>query len=466
MNKQTFALYFANRGFSPETLVPAAYEEMTAAVKAAGYDYIALTTDDTKLGAVACAEDGYVFANFLKANAGKFDGIIICMPNFGDENGAVAACRDAGVPILIQAYPDVIGEMDFDHRRDSFCGKISIENLFGQCNIPFSAYKPHTVHPSSEAFRRNLDQFASVCRIVKRMRKFTIGALGARTTPFKTVRYDEYTLQKHGITVETFDLSELFAAMRALSSECSSVKDKKEILKAYCDFSKVPEDKFDSMARMSVCIDRMIENYHFDAVSMRCWNEIHQEFGIAPCVLLSEFNDRGIAFSCELDVANAVTMVALQEAAEMPATCLDWNNNYGDDPDKCIVFHCGPVPQKLMTSKGTVGIHKMFAKGKGNDYGWGVNEGRIAPMPMTYSSASTIDGKFRVYVGEGEITDDPIESTFFGCGGVAKIADLQDKLIYIGKNGFKHHTTLTGGHVADAVQDAMETYLGYDVIRL
>ncbi len=465
MSKQTFALYFANRGFSPETLVPAAYKEMTEAVTAAGYDYIALSSEDTKLGAVANAEDGYVFANFLRANKGKFDGVIICMPNFGDENGAVAACRDAGVPILIQAYPDEVGNMDFDHRRDSFCGKISIENLFGQCGIPFSAYKPHTVHPSTPEFRQNLDQFAGVCRIVKRMRRFTIGALGARTTPFKTVRYDECTLQKLGITVETHDLSELFAAMRALPSTAASVKDKKAFLKAYSDFSKVPEDKLDAMAKMSVCIDKMVQDYHFDALSMRCWNEIHQEFGIAPCVLLSEFNDRGIAFSCELDVANAVTMVALQEAANTPATCLDWNNNYDNDPDKCILFHCGPVPQKLMAAKGTVGIHKMFAKGNGPDYGWGVNEGLIAPMPMTFSSASTIDGRFKVYVGEGEITNDPIDATFFGCGGVALIPNLQDKLLYIGKNGFKHHTTLTRGHVADTVVDALETYLGYDIVK-
>lgn len=34
------------------------------------------------------------------------------MPIFADENGAITALQDAGVPILMQAYPDEIGKMD------------------------------------------------------------------------------------------------------------------------------------------------------------------------------------------------------------------------------------------------------------------------------------------------------------------------------------------------------------------
>ena len=129
-------------------------------------------------------------------------------------------------------------------------------------------------------------------------------------------------------------------------------------------------------------------------------------------------------------------MRAMNLASGKPTACLDWNNNYGDDENKVILFHCGPVAQTLMAGKGTVTEHKMFAKGDPGS-GWGTNEGRIAPFAMTFSNGFTEDGKLKVYVSEAKFTDDKIEGAFFGCGGVAEIPDLQNKLIRLAKGGFK-----------------------------
>ncbi len=466
MDKLVFALYFANRGFFPESLIAGAREEMTRAVEQAGHGWIAMDPGATKNGAIETAEEGRMYAKFLKEHEGEFDGVILCLPNFGDENGAVPALRDANVPIFIQAYPDEMGKMDFDNRRDSFCGKFSIEDMFNQYGIRYTVFAPHVVHPLSEAFRQNLRDFAAVCNVVKRCRRYVIGAIGARTTAFKTVRFDELALEKYGITVETHDLSELFARIRGMKPNRDELAAKKDELRAYADFSRAPEERFDAIARMAVALEDMIREYRFDTVSIRCWNEMHQQLGIAPCTLLGALNDKGIAASCEMDVANVVTMRALESASGAPAACLDWNNNYGDDPDKCILFHCGPVARALMADRGTVAVHKMFAKGNDPDQGWGVNEGRIKPMPITYASAATMDGKIFAYAGTGEITPDPIEKEYFGCAGVAKIEDLQKKLIFMGRSGFRHHTTLTEGHVLTAMEEAFKTYLRYETTIL
>lgn len=466
MDKMVFALYFANRGFFPESLIAGAREDLTRAVEQAGHGWIAMDPSLTKNGAIETADEGRRYARFLKEHEGQFDGVILCLPNFGDENGAVPALRDANVPIFIQAYPDEIGKMDFDRRRDSFCGKFSIEDMFNQFGIRYTVFPPHVAHPLSEAFRQNLRDFASVCNVVKRCRRYTIGAIGARTTLFKTVRYDELALEKYGITVESHDLTELFARIKDMKQGRAELSDKKNELRAYADFSKAPAERFDTIARMAVAIDDMVREFKFDTVSIRCWNEMHQQLGVAPCVLLGMLNSAGIAASCEMDVANVVTMRALESASGAPAACLDWNNNYGDDPDKCILFHCGPVARALMTAPGTVGVHKMFAKNNDPDEGWGVNEGRIKPMPMTYASATTMNGKIYTYAGEGEITGDPIEQEYFGCAGVAKIEGLQKKLIYMGRGGFRHHTTLTEGRVLAAIEEAFKTYLKYETAIL
>jgi len=465
MKQMTFALYFGNRGFFPETLIASAREEMKKAVEDAGFKAILMDLEKTRYGAVESKTEGKIYADWLRDSKCVYDGVIVCLPNFGDENGAIAALEDCGVPILIQAYPDEIGKMDFASRRDSYCGKFSIEDVFCQYGLPFTVFEPHVVHPLSEVFRKNLLDFASVCRVVQGMRRFTIGAIGARTTKFKTVRYDEITLQKYGITVDTFDLSEFFHRVSLYTENDAAVIKKRQDLSTYTNFSNVPADKLTTIAKAGVVIDDFINEYDLDCITLRCWEEMQTVLGIAPCVLLSELNDRGIVASCEIDLCSAINMYSIQLATCKPAACLDWNNNYGTDPDKVILFHCGPVAQKLMTAEGTVTDHKMFAK-TNPGCGWGSNEGRIASFDMTYTNCKTDNGRLTFYIGEGAFTDDVIEPEFFGCGGVAQIENLQPKLLKLGKNGFRHHTVIGAGHVESILREAFETYLKYEIMEI
>jgi len=461
----TFALYFGNRGFMPETLIAGARAEMAQVVAESGYNYLMMDETATRCGGIETRAEGRLYAAWLKEHEDEFDGVILCMPNFSDENGAVAALQDAGVPILIQAYPDELDKMGFEYRRDAYCGKFSIEDVFHQYGIPFTVFAPHVVHPLTDAFRGNLRDFAAVCRVVKGMKRLTIGVFGARTTAFKTVRFDEITLQKYGITVETFDLSAVIHRMEQLTDDHDAVMAKVARLTGYTNFSKVPSKKTLTLAKLAVVIDEYMAEYRLDALSLRCWEELQTYYGIAPCVLLSELNDRGIVASCEVDLCSAISMQAMQLASEMPTACVDWNNNYGEDPDKVVLFHCGPIAETLMAAQGMVTDHKMFSKHT-PDQGWGSNEGRIKAFPMTYSNCKTEDGKLTFYIGEGEFTDDAIQDGFFGCGGVARIDSLQPKLLKLGREGFRHHTAVGVGHLKTVLDEAIKYYLGYDLIEL
>jgi len=464
--KSTFALYFGNRGFFPETLIAEARKELSEVLTKLGYQTILMDASLTRFGAIESPGEGKIYAKFLDENKGKFDGIILCLPNFGDETGAITALEGAGVPIFILAYPDELDKMKFHQRRDSFCGKFSIMDVFYQYQIPFTAFPPHTVHPNSQTFEEQINTFDMVCRIVKGMRKMTVGALGARTTAFKTVRYDELALQKYGITTEVLDMSEIFRRVRKLDLNSEAAKSKAGKLKSYTSFDKVPDSAFENLVRFGVVIDEIIAEYELDALAIRCWLEMEMEFGVAPCVLLSELNDRGFPAACELDICNAISMYALHLATGKPTTCLDWNNNYGDDPDRCILFHCGPVPQTLMEEKGEVIDHPMFAKSLGAGCGFGCNVGRIAANQMTFASSKTQDGKLYFYLGEGEFTGEPIQEGFFGCGGVARIDNLQEKLNKIGYSGYRHHVSVAPGKVSAALREAFTRYLKYEITEI
>lgn len=456
-----FALYFGTRDVFPGSLIASARQELSAALQARGHEVIMLDIAATNHGAVETRREGEVFAQFLRDRRADYDGVILALPNFGDENGALAAFAGVDVPVLMLAWPDRLDEMAPGHRRDAFCGKLSVMDVFCQADIPFTALTPHTVAPGSQAFAHNIEYFDRLCRVVAGMRRLRIGALGARVTPFKTVRIDETALQKRAVTVESYDLSDVFERMRQVSQE--QIRDQITSMESFTDLSAVPADAQEKLARLAEAMDQIITQDSLDAVALRCWFEIQSQWNISPCVLLAALNHRGIPAACEVDVGNAVVMKALQLAAGSPSACLDWNNNYEDDPDKCILFHCGPVPPELMAGRGRVTDHDLIATVLGKDKSFGCNVGRIAPGPFTFSSLMTRDGVAELYLGEGTFTDDAIPSEFFGCAGVAHIPHLQDVLLHVGLRGHRHHVSIVAGRYCTPLAEALEKYLGYSV---
>jgi L-fucose isomerase-like protein len=461
--KTTFALFFGNRGFFPAALIAQARQDLPRLLQEWGYGSLMLEESATRYGAVETRQEGERYANFLRDERSKFDGVILCLPNFGDEFGAVTALKEAGVPILVQAYPDELDKMGPAVRRDAFCGKISVMDVFNQFGVKFTAFKPHVVDPRSETFRQNVDQFARVCRTANGVRGMVVGAIGARTTPFKTVRIDELALQQHSITVETLDLSDVMNRVEALPKKDKAYQAKAVLMKSYTSWTDVPEAAFDKIVRLGVVLDALVEEYKMDAVAIRCWTELQTRLGISPCVLMGEMNDRLVPAACEVDTGNAVMMHALSLASGDPPACLDWNNNYAGEENKCILFHCGPVPRALMSAPGQISDHLILKNSVGEGRGYGCNIGRIAPMDFTYGSLLTNAGRISIYLGEGRITSDPIPGDFFGCAGVAEVDCLQDVLLHIGRQGYRHHVSLTRGKVQAAVQEALGHYLGFQV---
>lgn len=459
--KTTFALYFANRGFFPGELIADARKEMIQAVTDAGFGYICMEENLTRYGAVETIVEGQMFADFLKAHEGEYQGLIMCLPNFGDENGASVALKDLDVPVLVQAYPDELDKMDFAHRRDALCGKIAMCNVLRQLKIPYTLTTRTTVSPLADSFKEDLRLFAGTCRAVCGMKQFNIGAIGARTTAFKTVRCDEIAMANKRVNVETIDMSEVFARMGKVDGE--KLEAKKKVYAALSDFGCYAPEKLENISRFGVVVDDLIEEFNLQAVAIRCWNELELTYGVAPCMTLCELNERGIVAACELDINNAVMMRALYLAADHPVMLLDVNNNYGDADDRCIFFHCGPVPQSLLAERGHIEEHLMFRKSFGEGTGVGINKAKIAINDVTVGSFKTENGQMCSFVTEGTLTDDFVGEGFFGCGIVFKKENIENMLGYMCRNGYRHHVAITKGNWSKSVQDAFDTYLGYQI---
>lgn len=460
--KTVFGVIIGNRGFFPDKLAKAGREEMLALLKSEGYGAVAVGEQETKYGAVETRAEAKICAEVFKKHRDEIDGVIVSLPNFGDERGVADTLHmaDLDVPVLVQATPDEPDKMDLANRRDSFCGKMSACNNLSQYGIPYSLTEFHTVEPNSESFKQDLADFAATCRVVRGLRRARLGAIGARPAAFNTVRYSEKILQLSGISVETLDLSEVFGRIERLKE--SDYKDKLAAVKAYTTCAGVPAESLVKMAKLGTVIDRWMEEYDLDGTAIQCWTAMEEYFGIAPCTVMSMMSDTLKPSACEVDVTGLIGMLAMALASQTPSMLLDWNNNYGDDPDKGVAFHCSNLPKSAFSDM-RMSCQDILAEAVGKENAYGTVVGRIKPGPMTFCRVSTDDeeGIVRAYLGEGEFTDDPLET--FGGYGVFEIPDLQELLAYICEMGFEHHVAVNLAEVAEPVFEALDKYLDWDV---
>ncbi len=460
----TFGLIVGNRGFFPDHLARSGREEVIAALSAAGYNVVCPTPEQTKHGAVENRDHAKIVADLFRKNRDRIDGVIITLPNFGEEKAMADALRLAGlnVPVLIHAFPDTPGKMLIADRRDSFCGKMSICNNLKQYRIPYSLTTLHTEAVGSEEFKNDIAWFAGVCRVANGLRKLRIGAIGARPAAFNTVRYSEKLFENAGVTVEPLDLSEVFGRIEKLPPADARVHAKIKAIKDYVSTSGVPDAALGKMARLGVVIDDWMQANDLDVSAVQCWTSMEEYFGVVPCTVMSMMSEGLLSSACEVDVPGVVAMQALRLASGTPSALLDWNNNYGGDPDKAVCFHCSNLPKHFFGSV-KMDFQAIIAGTVGEQNAYGTCVGKVKASPMTFARFSTDDstGAITGYVGGGRFTDDPLET--FGGAGVVEIPRLQALLRHICENGFEHHVAASLSVTAGMVYEAAKNYLGWNV---
>ena len=462
--KMTYGVVVGNRGFFPDHLAKSGREEMIAAIEKAGHHAVVVGPEDTKHGAVETRAEAAKCADLFRKHGDKIDGIIVTLPNFGDERAIADTLRAAAlpVPVLIQATPDTPGRMTIKDRRDSFCGKMSACNNLTQYGIPYSLTTRHTEAPDSEFFAKDLEWFGGVCRVVKGLRRLRIGAIGARPAAFNTVRYSEKILENHGISIETIDLSEIMGRIGRMKDTDDAAQAKLAAIKKYVSTDSVPAEALMKMAKLGAVIDGWMEQAQVAISAVQCWTSLEEFFGVVPCTVMSMMSENLMSSACEVDICGVIGMHALQLASETPSALLDWNNNYGEDPDKAVCFHCSNLPKHFFRST-RMDFQEIIAGTVGRENTYGTCVGLVKSGPMSFARFSTNDshGNIHGYVGEGRFTDDPL--TTFGGAGVVHIENLQGLLRFICERGFEHHVAANLASVGAAVREATSRYLGWTV---
>jgi len=182
----------------------------------------------------------------------------------------------------------------------------------------------------------------------------------------------------------------------------------------------------DEDGQAGVVIDGWMSENNLAASALQCWTAMEEFYGVVPCTLMSMMSNGLMPSACETDIGRSGGYVCHGAGDWQPSAIVDWNNNYGEDPDKAVIFHCSNLPKDIFVDN-IISVDDIPAMdyqaiiagtvGKENTYGTVV--GRVRAMPFTYCRVSTdeFNGNVQVYLGEGRLTDDPLK-TFGGYGVV------------------------------------------------
>ncbi|MDX2045719.1 MAG: L-fucose/L-arabinose isomerase family protein [Chitinophagaceae bacterium] len=462
----SLGVIIGNRDFFPDKLVAEARSEILTLFKKLNISPILLGDSDSKLGGVETYAEAQKCAALFKKHSDEIDGILVVLPNFGDEKGVADTIKLSGlnVPVLVQGYPDDLNKMDVVNRRDAWCGKISVCNNLYQYGIKYSLTTKHVISPSDESFISDLKNFTAVCRVVKGLRNVRIGAVGARPTAFNTVRYSEKILQRNGISVTTVDLSEILGNANKLTVNDAVVKERLDRILSYANKGKTPDDKLVQIAKLDVVLHQFMEQNAIDATAIQCWTSLQKNYGCNVCTSMSMMSENMLPSACEVDVTGTLSMYAMQLASGSPSALVDWNNNYADDDTKCVLFHCGNWAKSFLPDI-TISNAPILGTSVGTENTYGALDGRTPAMPLTFGRISTDDckGIIKAYIGEGDLTNDALNT--FGNRAVAQINNLQGLMQYVCRNGFEHHVVMNASKTAGILKEAFENYLGWETYQ-
>ncbi len=461
-NTATLGVIVGNRDFFPDVLIAEARRDLTKLFAELDIEPVWLSPEDSKLGAVETWTDARRCGDLLRSQRERLDGILVSLPNFGDEKGVADSIRlaDVNVPILVQAYPDDLDQFGLDRRRDAFCGKISVCNNLRQFGFKYSLTRDHTVAVLNPRFREDLVQFVQTCKVVRGLHRVRIGAVGARPNAFNTTRYSEKLFEHTGISTHTIDLSEVFGNAQQVADTDARVKTRIDQIHEYADTSAAPAESLVRMAKFAIVLDDWMDSLSISATAIQCWSSLQKNFGVNVCTIMSMMSQRMMPSACEVDIAGVISMYALQLASGRPSALVDWNNNYGGNPDKCVLFHCGNWATEFLPGA-KMGTAPILGTTLGEENTVGTLNGRTDAGPVTIARVSTDDltGSISAYVAEGQFTDDPL--TTFGSRAVVDVPGLPGLMHVICENGFEHHAAMSRSHCGNAVADALSRYKGW-----
>ena len=420
--KMTFGLIVGNRGFFPNHLAQSGRAEMIAAIEAAGHGVVALSPEETKYGAVTTRADVAACADLFQKNRDR---------STASSSRCRISARSAPSPSRAPGRAERAGagpghpghSRPHDHRgppRQLLRQDVVLQQPEA---VRHPVFADHAAHRSAgfgllpggpRMVRGGLPRACAACGDCAS----APSARGRRrSTPCATAR----RCWKRTASPSSRSTSpRSSAASTAWAIKTPRPQAKLDQIRRYVPPTAFPRRAAeDGQARRGH--RRTGCRRPRSAVSaVQCWTSMEEYFGVVPCTVMSMMSNDLMSSACEVDICGVDRHARAALASGTPSALLDWNNNYGDDPDKAVCFHCSNLPKHFFKddAHGLPGDHRRHGGQREHlRHLRGPREGGADELRALLHRR--LRGQDRGYVGEGEFTDDPLET--FGGAGVVRI---------------------------------------------
>lgn len=371
----------------------------------------------------------------------NIDALVIVNGTFALGGLALQFAQAFDVPLLLWAWPEPT-EQTGKLRLNSLVGAhLNASNLFKLGRRTQTLYAP----ADDATAVRAIAHFARVAGIARDLRQLRIGLIGGHAPGFDNLAVNKLALrQSLGVEVVDVSLQTVIAKAQAINAQTpASARD--EALSLFDDRREVTATQGELFTSLIGALQTLVTEQRFDALALKCWGDIAEQYGIAACGAVSVLNNLGIVVGCEGDVMGALTMLVAQRLCGAPAflsdiVAIERADNTG------LFWHIGCAPLCLADARSPKQLFSHFAGGKGVTAGFALKPGRMTILRF---------GDDGQQVRALATTSEALESEMNIRGTVARVrfdanaGALLDELL---NNGWEHHLVLAYGDIVDELR--------------
>lgn len=376
-------------------------------------------------------------AAIAELRAKQIDALVILSGTFALGGLAMQFAQAfANIPLLLWAWQEPKEQT----------GKLRLNSLVGvnvnASNLYKLGHRPMTMYSSLDDLRtiKTIAQFALVAGIVRDLKNLRIAFIGGHAPGFDDLAVDKLNLRRAtGVQVVDVGLQVLVAKAKAVAEERAHAESV-NLLKQFDDVVEIGARQGDLFAALVIALTEFAHENKFGAMTLKCWGDLVEAYGIAGCGVVSILNDRGIYTGCEGDIMGTITMLIARRITGIHPFLTDFVA-VDRDTNAGLMWHGGCAPIGLADPQQPKHLFSHFAGGKGVTAGFGLKPGRVTLLRLGD------DGRNLRMLAT---TATAIETEMEVRGTLSRVKFDKDGMEFLNEilnNGWEHHLVMAYGEI-------------------
>ena len=381
-------------------------------------------------------------AAIAELRAGNVDALVILSGTFALGGLAQRLAQSfPNLPLLLWAWPE----------PQEQTGKLRLNSLVGvtvnASNLYKLGHRPMTLYAALDDPRTaaTITQLARVVGILRDLRRLRLALIGGHAPGFDNLAVDKLALRR-ALGVEVVDVGLQTLVTRARNMAADRVQAaKSDLLRPFDDTSEVNDAKGDLFAALVLALREFAAEAKFDAMTLKCWGDLVEAYGIAGCGAVSQLNDMGLFTGCEGDVMGTLTMLIARRLTGVHPFLTDFVS-VDRESNTGVLWHGGCAPISLANPAHPKHLFSHFAGGKGLTAGFSLKPGRVTILRLGDDGREL---RMLATTGQALETEMDVRGTLARVAFDGDVGAFLDEML---SRGWEHHLIMAYGEIVPELE--------------